>query len=118
MTTVSIVVLITQHFIFDWILQPRWVAINKSHNLLALLFHAFIITFGFITASACVYSINQAVIVAAIYGILHGAQDHIVWSTFKPKTENPYDEKQFWNRIAIDQLMHLLVGIGLLNLNL
>jgi hypothetical protein len=106
--------LLIQHFLFDWILQPRWVAINKSKNLVAIIIHTVIVTIGFSIPSFCVFTPRQAILVSCAYGLLHGAQDRIVWSTFRPKTDIPYGEKQFWNRIAIDQFIHLAVGIVLL----
>ena len=109
------VAIIAQHFFFDWILQPRWVAVNKSKNYLALLSHGLIVTVGFSAVAFFVCSIwTTAIAISLLYGVLHMVQDKIVWGTYKPETENPYQEKSFWNRIAYDQFIHLTVAVLLL----
>ena len=117
MTTLISIIFVAQHFLFDWILQPRWVAVNKSKNNIALGFHGLIITLGFACVAAVTYWGHPHFFAIATigYGMLHVIQDRIVWKTFKPKTDNPYQEKKFWNTVAIDQFIHLTVGILLLS---
>ena len=85
MTSLCVIILLAQHFLFDWILQPRWIALNKSKSYAALFFHMLIVTAGFLVVSYLVYSPGIAIAVAWCYGIAHAVQDKLVWSTFRPK---------------------------------
>ena len=116
MTTLIFILIVFQHFLFDWILQPRWVAVNKSKNNVALGLHGLIVTAGYAIPAGFVYwqSFSFFVVATVSYGLLHIVQDRIVWAGFKPKTENPYQEKRFWNTVAVDQFIHLTVAVLLL----
>lgn len=113
---ITAILIVGQHFIFDWILQPRWVAVNKSKNNKALAAHGLLVTFGFGLVAATVYSVAVATGIALLYGLLHIIQDRIIWSTFKPKTNNPYEEKMFWNTVAVDQTIHLVLALVLIGI--
>ena len=118
MSTTLALIVVGQHFLFDWKLQPRWVALNKSHNNAALAFHGAIVAFGFFIAAMTVHAPIVAMGTAAIYGVLHMVQDKVIWSTFKTKSTNPkapYAEKLFWDVVAFDQFVHLAIAFVLIN---
>lgn len=120
MSPLLAIAVVGQHFLFDWILQPRWVAVNKSHNNQALALHGGIIFVGMLTVSLPAWrsasdaqSWGWAIAIAFAYTVLHVLQDRVIWSWYG-KPEDPFSRKGFWNTIAIDQFLHLAVAFLLL----
>jgi hypothetical protein len=110
-----IILVVFQHFLFDWILQSRWIAVNKSHGFLALILHVVVVTIGFFLPAIFVFGPLAATSAAIFYGLLHGLQDRYVWKWYgKRGVESPYDDKWFWNTIAIDQFLHFLIMFSIL----
>jgi len=113
-----ILLVIFQHFFFDWILQPRWVAVNKSKNYWALISHTLIIAAGFAIPAFVLFNVVWATVYLSIYAVAHAVQDRLIWQWYgRKKVENPYLDKAFWNTIAFDQFLHFVVMFSLLSMN-
>lgn len=133
----SLILLIVIHVIFDFVLQTRDVAKNKSSKLSYLIPHLFILLIGLsIYASLSGrYSYYQGL--GFVYGniLLHGLIDWNIWKLYKYivyrrlskgkklylATKNGdnvvdykyYDDSMFYNFIAIDQALHAFCYLGL-----
>ena len=106
-------VIVTVHFIFDWILQPRIVAKTKkkdsdrlnyhlAYNILPLYVVIWFLLFGngySVDASFTIVSINYL--------------SHYFIDKYLPSGKN---EREIINWTAIDQILHL--GILILSLNI
>lgn len=138
MSYASLVLLIVIHVIFDFVLQSRETATNKSSNLKYLMPHLFMIFIGmtiFASLSGRYETQNQAGIFIFGNVILHGLIDWNIWKLYKVftyiqikrgKRENLFtitedqvgdykywEDATFYNFIAIDQALHGLCYIGL-----
>jgi hypothetical protein len=113
MNSLLIILLLGQHFLFDWILQPRWIAVNKSHNNFALFLHGVIVSVGFGATICWFTTLTIAVTLTILYGVLHIVQDKLVWGWWYLPVEDPYSQKSFWNTVAIDQFFHLALAVVL-----
>lgn len=112
-----VILAIILHFIFDWILQPRDLAKKKGRTndgINAVLIHMLIniMPFSFVLAGILYY---YGFDVHSILGILflNGAS-HFLIDVLLPKGNT---ERQMINWTALDQILHLTILIGLLNLN-
>lgn len=94
------------HYVADFILQPRWVAENKSKDLWVLLSHI-----GMYSATlfiGCIFMVHwkAALLYVAVNGMLHFVTD--LWSS--KQTTAAYqrqDMRMFWNIIGLDQFLHI-----------
>jgi hypothetical protein len=106
-----VLVLIWQHFTFDWLLQPRWIAENKSKEYLPLFLHGCIL-FIALFAILLLFSITSALLKSICYVVLHCFQDKIIWTYYRAITDNfdkYWEDKLFYDFIAIDQTLHLTI---------
>jgi len=96
------------HFFFDWVLQPRNIALTKKKDLNALFFHIgmniipFVVIIGFFMYTI-EYSLTQILIFIVINLVSHTLID---W--FLP----PYKEVkhiELINWTALDQVLHLTI---------
>lgn len=104
-----IIVLLLTHFISDFLLQRRDVAISKSSKLLPLLEH-FIIIYASLTILGLFYNISNIVNLSIIYSLIHIIQDKFIWSLYKykkPKDFKYWEDSSFYNTIALDQFLHI-----------
>jgi hypothetical protein len=120
MTFNLIIALFIAHFGADWILQPRWMAKQKSENFLVCLLHGFVI-FLFLLATfliATIYGLKydgvNILIFTLLYSVIHVVQDWFIWRFYKKflfrrfnKTVEFYDDYWFYSTIAVDQFLHL-----------
>lgn len=120
----SLVLLIIIHVIFDFLLQSRDTATNKSSNFKYLVGHLAVIYFGLLIYSLLVgYNVSQGVSFALGNTILHGIIDWNIWRLYKlsvikrfPTADAKfeyYNDSMFYNFIALDQALHGLCYIGL-----
>lgn len=110
-----IVTVITLHFIFDWILQPRRVARDKGRGSekawVALWLHMLlnIVPFSFVLWLVLVladYEIVDALGITILNGISHFLIDALL-----PKGK---DERTMINWTAVDQILHINILILLM----
>lgn len=100
------------HFIFDWLLQTRYMADNKSKSFEALALHVSTYTIG-MNATFIFWSLtfNDTIGVftillwALINGILHGITDKIT-SQFTSRFYKQQRYHAFFSTIGFDQLIH------------
>lgn len=121
----SLLLLICIHVIFDWFLQTRDIATNKSSKFKYLLAHLFILMFGLMiyTKLSGRYSPDQAMLFVTWNLILHGFIDWHIWRIYKwvvikRNKDATYDYKfwedgVFYDFIAIDQTLHAFCYLGL-----
>lgn len=122
----SLVLLIVIHIIFDFLLQTRDIATNKSSNIKYLIPHLVILFMGLMiyTKLSGRYSPNQAMLFVCWNIFLHGVIDWNIWRLYKwtvykrTKGEAGYDYKywedgMFYDFIAYDQGLHALCYLGL-----
>jgi hypothetical protein len=133
----SLVLLIVIHVVFDFALQSREIAKNKSSKLSYLLPHLFILMIGLsiYTNLSGRYSHNQGIGFVCGNILLHGLIDWNIWKLYKyivyrrlskgkklylaTKNGNNivdykyYDDSMFYNFIAIDQALHGFCYLGL-----
>lgn len=113
--TYSAVILVVYHFVCDWLLQSRYIAKNKSTKLSALGLHLLILYLGLQLAVGLMgYNYNVYTFgLITFYIALHGVQDWFIWrgyAKFFHKEDVPtIDNKMFWNTIAVDQIIHLVL---------
>jgi hypothetical protein len=110
MTYLQILTILAMHTTFDWLLQTRWMAENKSKNWNALSVHVLVYLAGLAIAGLILpfASIVCALIWVQSNTILHFLTDAIT-SRYNAKH---YPNKQFWDCVGIDQLIHYATLFG------
>lgn len=111
--------LMVTHVLTDWILQDRQTAKNKSSNFGYLIPHLFIIHTGLLIWAKCSgLNFYDSFTFAFLNAILHGIIDknlikvykYLVVKRFpevmKGMTFEYWEDKMFYDYIAIDQLLH------------
>jgi hypothetical protein len=114
MTPILLSSIITLHFLFDWILQPRSIAKakgNSERGFDAVMAHMLINILPFSMVVGCLlvfsgYSGSSVLVYLLINGISHFLIDILL-----PKGKN---ERQMINLTAIDQILHISILINLL----
>lgn len=95
------------HYIADFILQPRWIAEQKSKDLWVLGTHIGIyFTAMFLACTLIASSWKMAFLYATVNSMLHFVTD--LWSS--RMTSRAYERKDmvmFWNIIGLDQFLHI-----------
>lgn len=110
MDFLAIFIVLLVHTVFDWWLQTRWQAENKSKDWWALGSHVAIYTFGLLFAGVFIFKGDAvpAAIWLTINSIMHFITD-VITSRLNAKF---YPRKAFWNCIGTDQLVHYLTLFG------
>ena len=108
MTTSAIIMILACHFYGDWYLQDRETATLKSSDPLYLLVH--IVQVG-IALIPLVYFADGRWLWLPTYLAIHAVQDWFTWRLARGWiTRFAYwEDKRFYDTIAIDQLLHLIV---------
>ena len=109
-------ILFISHYVGDFLLQRRKVAVNKHSDMACLLEHTVII---FIVTLAAMFMSGRevaAVIAAVLYAILHGIQDRFIWRSFNKKkiennwtVEDPEFSNWFFKYLGLDQMLHMII---------
>jgi hypothetical protein len=116
------IIAIILHFTFDWILQPRDIAKNKSKDFSSLANHlafqvniylCLILIFYLILLGTPRFENPFLVAVLFCWGqmIIHGLIDWYLPRIFKPESS----DRRMVNMVAIDQMLHLVILIGSIN---
>ena len=94
----AVVYLIVVHFFADFVMQTRWIGINKSSNNWILSLHIAMYT---------VMLLPFGVAFAVINGLLHYITDY-----FSSRASGYFHKKDqmwgFWTTIGFDQAIHML----------
>lgn len=114
-------ILLVSHVIFDFLLQSRTTAKNKSSNIKYLFGHLFTIMFGIMLTGLFFKSMSQTnlFLFALSNTIVHGIIDWNIWNLYKysvvkrfPEVADGkikfeyWEDSWFYNFIALDQLLH------------
>lgn len=117
MVIYAAVMLFISHYVGDFLLQRRAVALNKSRNMRYLIEHVLII---FIVTTAAMLVFGKpffiTIIASTMYSLLHGVQDKIVWRGFNDlvidnelaKNDTEFDN-WFFRFLGLDQMVHMIV---------
>jgi len=111
-----ILILFISHYVGDFLLQRRKVAVNKHSDMTCLLEHTIIIFIVTLVAMLTSGRDVAAVIAAVLYAVLHGIQDKFIWSWFNEKmlynkwtTEDPEFSAWFFRYLGLDQMLHMII---------
>jgi hypothetical protein len=106
-----------KHFLFDFVLQPRKMAVTKGDSWPMLLLHTSIqgvstMLLLFIV-SACILpiSINLILTLALVDFLLHTIVDKMSTQLYKRKKLHPMTHSGFWIVLGADQMLHQLTYI-------
>jgi hypothetical protein len=116
-----VISLIVAHFIGDWILQSREMALKKSKNFRVLANHLWIMAAPLVLVGI-IFNLSRVAFAIYIFS-------HLLIDWFLPKLylsirgENAYDyyesgadykeDYYFWSTIAIDQMLHIVILMAL-----
>lgn len=120
MIPISVVLLILfAHFVGDWLLQTRWMALNKSSNLKVLLIHLANVAVPLFLVSLFFFPWQTGLLWVGINILCHGLQDWNIWTLAgrwiryrygdEVTKENVYQYADFWNVVGLDQFLHFLI---------
>jgi hypothetical protein len=107
---------IALHFLFDWILQPRIMAQEKTKIFRMWFAHVMIVWAGaFILYMTLLPSTHASTLPALcgsiLYACEHGVQDAVIWRGYEQHVEmtgaDPINDDRFFFTIAVDQTIHL-----------
>jgi hypothetical protein len=102
------VALLGVHWIADFVLQSRWMSVNKSKRVDALLLHVGTYTGALLVGSGLVMGLRQISLLAVFVGAngcLHLATDFIT-SRITSHLWSKQREHDFFVMIGLDQLIH------------
>jgi len=101
----QLVVLLSTHWVGDFVLQTNFQASNKNKRLDALSLHVATYTATLFVATAILFGWMLAITFAAVNGALHFATDYIT-----SRAASKFWAEQNWHRffvvIGFDQLIH------------
>ena len=109
--TLFIVCLIAAHFIGDWALQSRKMAMGKSSSKRILVNHISIVSLILLLV-LIPFNVpaTEVIVKLGINAIVHGIIDWNIWSFYKkdkPSNFEYWKDKGFYDTIALDQFLHL-----------
>jgi len=137
----GLIVLLIGHYIFDYLMQSREIAENKSVKFESLQLHVSTYIGGMSVIAAIVFSlywnglhgILGGASFAVILGLIHGVQDWYLWRTYKgsvirtlgytgmdltcPAIKKEledfkyWEDKAFYDLIGLDALLHTITII-------
>jgi hypothetical protein len=105
----DVIVIIAVHFFSDWYMQDRVIAKEKSTHTEALLKHS-VVVFVFTCGLFWYLGVDVYYGIAAslTYTVCHLIQDRYIYRNLKPPDSvELMDYKKLWDRIALDQTLHL-----------
>ena len=104
------------HWIGDFVLQSHWMATNKNSNNWALSAHVTIytLTLWFFLTILSRYA-QYAALVALLNGLAHWVTDYYT-SRWSSKLWKQNDIHNFFVVIGLDQMIHYLTFIAIINL--
>lgn len=106
---VHIILLLLAHFIGDFLLQSRVMALNKTKSLYYLSLHGLFVGAPVFIVFLLFKPFLLSLILTSIYIVVHCAQDFFVWTTaikLFGKSEKYWENKRFYDIIGFDQFLH------------
>jgi hypothetical protein len=108
MTLLTILTLLFAHFFSDWYLQDREDAVKKSTDPWTLQSHVLLVSLVIAIAFGTIDAGWLTIPFAIIYGIAHYYQDKNIYKGIViPEGVSVSMYKPLWDRIALDQFLHL-----------
>ena len=113
--------LITAHFIGDYYLQTRRVAMEKSKDPGVMGMHGFFLLIPFVIVAVAFFSL-KVLVFALVYVVIHCFQDWFIWRSYKRKVENKgltfeyWKDKEFYDTIGLDGWLHIMTILVLYRL--
>jgi hypothetical protein len=108
--------LVVVHVLGDWLLQTEWQALNKGHNLSALLTHVIVYHVVLLLALGIKLGFDQPVVyvTVGVLALLHGILDRQGFIQWLMRTLRITVERrpERWLSIAVDQSVHLVLLAG------
>lgn len=101
------ILLLTIHYLGDFVLQSDYMAINKSKSMKALLTHTGIYSLCFLLVAFLILSPIQAIAFFVATFWIHTAQDYIT-SRISAKLYREERRHDFFLCIGFDQLLHFV----------
>lgn len=95
------------HWICDFLLQSRWMAENKSKNIIALMTHVLTYSGAMFLLCALIHGLQLAFVFSFVNGALHFLTD---FGTSKLTTHFREQENNylFFGTIGLDQYIHFV----------
>ena len=115
MTFTSISVILTGHYIADFVLQTRQMGENKSSSWYWLSAHVAVYTAALWFFALLVLGPVIAMLYVVINGAIHFGADAVT-SRMTTRFHHAGKKKAFWDTIGFDQLIHQLTLLGTLSL--
>jgi hypothetical protein len=107
----TLVAVLLAHLLGDFVLQPRSLALAKSKNLSALVWHCSIV-------GLCLFFIGgQSIKFVLVNTILHGLIDGNIWRLYGIRIKKRGDGFHYWNdywfytTIGFDQFLHMTIMV-------
>jgi hypothetical protein len=104
----SLYALFLAHWFGDFVCQHRWMAENKSKDILALLLHVGVYTLVLSLAMGYYFSPEAVMLFAVLNALSHGVIDSITSKITKVCWERRW-VACFWWTIGFDQMLHIWV---------
>lgn len=106
MSILALLLMIVGHFVGDWLLQSREIALAKSRHFPTLLKH---LTRVQLTLIPFYFVADIGLLPSVLYITLHGLQDWYWWRYWGKRldAETWFQQKTFYDAIALDQMLHL-----------
>lgn len=114
-----VLIMVVGHFIFDWLLQTEWMALNKKDGGLALHVHSAIYAIGvYVTLLASFFVTGWFPggggwallgILYVSHAILDTYQTHVWWCK---EVKRMNGSIHLWMIICIDQIRHFIILVG------
>ena len=104
----QLVALLAVHWLGDFVLQSRWMSVNKSKRLDALSLHAMTYTGTLLVGSGLIFGLRQMgllVLFVGANGVLHFATDFVT-SRITSRLWYQQREHDFFVMVGLDQLIH------------
>lgn len=102
------VALLAFHWLADFVLQSRWMSVNKSKRIDALAIHVAIYTSILLVGSGLTFGVRQIaplLLFVGVNGLLHFATDFVT-SRITSRLWQQQREHDFFVVVGFDQLIH------------
>ena len=86
--------ILTLHFVADFLLQPRWMGKNKSEQPAILLLHTCIIQAVMALGLFPFVGVHSAVVFSLCNAVVHGLTDAVSWRGYKWYVKRKYETRK------------------------
>lgn len=116
---ILIIIFAITHYLYDFVIQPRSIATQKALSTRHMLYHILMVLCAMMVILVPFYGIRVGIQLAIYNAFAHFVIDTTIWNIYKKirnyDTTYPYwQDKVYYNMLGLDQLLHLVVFIGLL----